>query len=925
MDFLSTLYQLIFMPLQIIFEVIYYLVLKLIGNPGISIIALSFIVNILVLPLYNRADAMQEAERDMELKLSKGVEHIKKTFSGDEQLMMLQTYYRQNNYSPLDQIKGSISLFLEIPFFVAAYQFLSHLDLLNGASLGPIKDLGAPDGLLSIFGMTINVLPFIMTAVNLVSAYIFTKDLTRKTKIQLYGMACFFLVFLYASPAGLVCYWTLNNIFNLIKTIICKMEDTDKGINVAMFVCSVIVMIYSLLTSPNYKVVLQFLAVALLLNARFIIQRAKRFFPKKEATIYQESNTKIFILGALFLALLIGAVIPSAVIESSPQDFLVNDYSFNPLLYLVSSSTIAVGTFVIWGGVFYWLASVEAKISIERTIWALCGAALVNYMAFGRRLGILSATLKFEEGLRFSTTERSINAVVIVLIIFLMYLIWKKYDKYVYDVLLIGVVALTVMVGINVNSISDTIEGALVANGNDSGKLAAHNSVEQNIQNKILKLSKNGKNVAVFMLDMAMGSYIPYFMNEKPELKDAFAGFTHYTNTISYGAHTLFGAPAIFGGYEYTPAEINKRDQEPLVKKHNEALKVLPVLFGKEGFNVTFCDPPLANYGKGDGLSIFKEYPFIEAYNLRKVHGNLFQKNDEVVTNAVEDNKRNFYFFGLLKSAPLFLQKYLYDKGGYMSGKIMGQEITSLYTSIGVKDDFLRDVFGLDVLEEMTQVVDKGDNLLIVVNETPHSPCLLQLPNYLPKKKVDNTEFVDYESDKFVVNGKKLEIIDTRQVSYYHANMASLIKMAEWFNWMRENGVYDNTKIILVADHGRPVRHFSDWRIGRESLEGFYPLLMVKDFNAKEFKTSDEFMTNADVVNIAAKGIVANPVNPFTGKNIDDGFKVNGKQYILASHNNNAGNNNENTFSSSKWYSVHTNIWDLNNWDVAKEDAVLPY
>ena len=109
MEFLSLLYQLIFMPLQIIFEVIYYLAFRVIGNPGVSIIALSFIVNLLVLPLYNRADAIQEAERDMEVKLSKGVEHIKKTFKGDEQLMMLQTYYRQNGYSPLDSIKGSIS------------------------------------------------------------------------------------------------------------------------------------------------------------------------------------------------------------------------------------------------------------------------------------------------------------------------------------------------------------------------------------------------------------------------------------------------------------------------------------------------------------------------------------------------------------------------------------------------------------------------------------------------------------------------------------------------------------------------------------------------------------------------------------------------------------------------------------------------
>ena len=239
MEFLSLLYQLIFMPLQIIFEVIYYLAFRVIGNPGISIIALSFIVNLLVLPLYNRADAIQEAERDMEVKLSKGVEHIKKTFKGDEQLMILQTYYRQNGYSPLDSIKGSISLFLEIPFFVAAYQFLSHLEILNGASLGPIKDLGAPDGLLTVAGMTINVLPFIMTAVNLVSAYIFTKDLTSKTKVQLYSMACFFLVFLYASPAGLVFYWTLNNLFNLVKTIICKLDDTEKGVNIAMAICGI--------------------------------------------------------------------------------------------------------------------------------------------------------------------------------------------------------------------------------------------------------------------------------------------------------------------------------------------------------------------------------------------------------------------------------------------------------------------------------------------------------------------------------------------------------------------------------------------------------------------------------------------------------------------------------------------------------------
>lgn len=48
-----------------------------IGNPGLSIIVLSLVMNFLVLPLYMRADALQEEERDMEARLHRGVTHIK--------------------------------------------------------------------------------------------------------------------------------------------------------------------------------------------------------------------------------------------------------------------------------------------------------------------------------------------------------------------------------------------------------------------------------------------------------------------------------------------------------------------------------------------------------------------------------------------------------------------------------------------------------------------------------------------------------------------------------------------------------------------------------------------------------------------------------------------------------------------------------
>ena len=219
MSLVEVLDTLFLKPLYLLFEVVYVMSDKVIGNPGWSIIVLSLFINLLILPLYMRADKIQEEEHALERKIQKGVDHIKKTFRGDERMMMLQTYYRQNDYKPVYVLRSATSLFLQIPFFIAAYRFLSGLQLLNGASFGLISDLGMPDGILQIAGISVNVLPVIMTIVNLASCVIFTKGSPLKEKVQLYTMALFFLVFLYASPAGLVFYWTLNNIFSLAKTI----------------------------------------------------------------------------------------------------------------------------------------------------------------------------------------------------------------------------------------------------------------------------------------------------------------------------------------------------------------------------------------------------------------------------------------------------------------------------------------------------------------------------------------------------------------------------------------------------------------------------------------------------------------------------------------------------------------------------------
>ena len=891
MEFLSVLYQLIFMPLQIIFEVIYYLAFRLIGNPGITIVALSFVVNLLVLPLYNRADAIQEAERDIEAKLRKGVEHIKKTFKGDEQLMMLQTYYRQNGYSPLDSIKGSISLFLEIPFFVAAYQFLSHLEILNGATLGPIKDLGVPDGLLTVAGMTINVLPFVMTAVNLVSAYIFTKDLTSKTKVQLYGMACFFLIFLYASPAGLVVYWTLNNIFNLIKTIICKLDNVDRGINIVFGVLGVLIIVFGCFLTPNPNLRKAFYSTifALLLNSRFIYSIFRNKFPGKKESIFEEPKRNIFFAGALFLAILVGTLVPSAVIGSSPREFVIVEHFTNPLWYIVSSSAIAVGTLVLWGGVFYWLADDVYKAKVERVVWFASGVAIVNYMFFNNSFGVLSAMLHYEKRVGFSNSQKIINLVALIALIFALNIIWKKYRKNVFEILTIGIVALSGMSFFNIMGIHDVL-------GDTNTTVAAKEESKGSFT-----LSKNGKNVVIVMLDRAMGEYVPYIFNEKPELKDKFTGFTYYANIISHGGHTIFGAPSISGGYEYTPAEINKRDQESLVQKHREASNLMPTLFKNEGFNVVTG----ASYTEDTTVT-----------------------DKESASEMVAMNNRNFYFYGIFKSSPVIMQKFLYDNGDYLSGKVLNQEITSLYTAFGVNKNFVREIKVLDTLSENSAIGETGNNFLYFANNATHAPCLLQLPDYTLENRVNNQKLVDY--DDYVIDGKKLGMKTRDQVSHYHANMACFIKLADWFDFMKANGVYDNTRIILVSDHGAPLRHFDDLVLDNskdssKNIEWYYPLLLVKDFDSKEFAVSEEFMTNADVVSIATKGIIDNPLNPFTGNSINNDAKYNSVQYVFGSHAHSLNKHNKNTYIPGTWYAVHNDMRDKKNWEIVKEEAVLPY
>ncbi len=917
MSFISILETLFIGPLKLVFEIIFTIANRFIGHPGYAIIILSLIMNILVLPLYRRADAMQEAARDIDMKLRDGVAHIKKTFSGDERMMILQTYYRQNNYKPTDALNGSVSLLLEIPFFMAAYQFLSNLDILDGVSLGPITDLGAPDGLLVIGGVAINVLPILMTLVNVISSALYLKGFPLKTKIQLYGMALFFLVFLYTSPACLVFYWTLNNVFSLVKTIFYKLKNPQRVLRILTSVVGVeFCALGFLYETGNIKRRLFLFAVAVALQLPLLLPLIKKHLPASAPRAAAQPNRKIFLLGCVCLTVLVGLLIPSTFIAASPQEYVDITYFHHPLWYIVSAVCLAAGTFLVWMGVFYWLASDKGKAIFDKLVWVLCGVMLVNYMFFGTGLGNMSAILQYDAEMTFSWVEQVVNVLVIAAVAAVMLLIVVKWKRAVPAVLLTAILALGGMSAVHMVTIKNSVDEVktLATQEGDTPRFT---------------LSKTGKNVVVLMLDRALGTYVPYMMNENPELAEQFSGFVHYKNTISFGGLTNLGTPPLLGGYEYTPVEMNKRDDEPLVKKHNEALKVMPSIFADNGFDVTVCDPVYANYQWIPDLSVFDGMD-VDAYVTKGAFGDVSQKQA-----VVSNNHRNFFCFGIMKSMPLFLQPTIYNRGAYNQAAVTRDVVYSTQTvtdesrANGLFASFMNSYNVIDSLPYMTEITEDGTNtFLLMTSDITHEVTMLQQPDYVPSMTVDNTEF-DKDPTRTDADGNVITLETVEQRKHYQTNMGTMLLLGKWFDYLREQGVYDNTRIILVADHGQFLMHEDELIIDESDImkdvEFYYPLLMMKDFAdaGDGVDTSTEFMTNADVPTMALAGLVENPVNPYTGKPLTNAEKTAHDQLILVSRQWVVTDHTGNTFNPDRWASVKDNIWDKSNWTFYDQQTVL--
>ena len=359
--------------------------------------------------------------------------------------------------------------------------------------------------------------------------------------------------------------------------------------------------------------------------------------------------------------------------------------------------------------------------------------------------------------------------------------------------------------------------------------------------------------------------------------------------------------------------------------KHNEALKVLPTIFADNGWKVTVGDPPYANYEWITDVSIYDGNENINAYNMNGVlmNGNTVMKDlGEEYELRID---RNLFCYGLMKTVPYLLQPAVYTKGTYTDMNLLTHgsgNVTALsdpaHTQIGLEESYLGSRLVLESLDDIVESEEGSENcFFMLANNATHDITLLEEPSYTPSPLIDNREYDLAHTDRFTVDGRHMHMEDYLSYAHYECAMSTCILLGEWFDNLRENNMYDNTRIIIVADHGYSFVQFDDLLLAGldYDAERLNPVLLVKDFNSTGFKVSYEFMTNADTPSLALEGIVDHPVNPFTGNPIDQSQKA-GDQYIYISESGSVLKNNGTKLEEDdrRWLTVHDNIFDPDNW-----------
>ncbi|TXJ54357.1 hypothetical protein EPJ66_01040 [Brachyspira aalborgi] len=963
------LYNITIYPIEFIIEIVFYLFNNVFKSGyATSLFFLSLVINFISLPLYNIAESWQAKERAIQEKMKPMIDNIKAVYKGDQRYLLIRTCQRINGYKTIYAFRGTLGLLIQIPFFLAAYNFIHNLSGLQLGGFLFIKDFSKPDGILNIGNISVNILPFIMTLFSLLAGLVYSKKLRFKESLPLYIVSLIFLVLLYNSPSGLVFYWTLNCLFSLIKNIfieyklykvfVVNKNKILKCYNVFFVILTIIFIlllslgniekkgylsdfsferfeeenisyhfklfyyskifrhndIYGVKVDKNklnndsiidikfedngspygnivlndyienigkievyYKLFIKkyIINILIILFILFILFNSYKYIFKIFSDGFLEKRNLLIISSCLVISVLSGLFISSSLIGNSPTEFK------NPFDLIINDFSMSLGLFLFYPLFIYILFSEKIKNYLTLLLIFLASFVLVNTFIMKGNYININADFVFDNTdlLKASLKEILLTIILTVVLISIIILIIKK--KKLIFIINIYFIVILALIGVSIFDISKIIK--------EHNKLKNIQVDNKSSDIKIFNMSKTGKNVFVFVLDRAINSYWLDAFERFTNYKKDFDGFIFYPNTVSFSDFTATAA-SLYGGYDYLPYEISANGGYNLEEKHNQALLTISLALEKYNYKSTMLNIPYANFQLYNYLNIHTN---IKAYDNNTIYEYSINKYLNIQTNDYANNNsfnKKIMRFSIFRMLPINLRYDFYrDKGWFLSSSSFPRINSSIrYYSMLLSTPFF------------VSIKQRGDYYNSLYNIITHEPDFFSsdfLP-YSELKEVDNKDLIIYKDDN--------------SVRHFYANVASINCITNFITYLKKNNIYDNTKIIIVSDHGRNVNtkafdkniEFANW---------YNALLMYKDFNSKgEIKIDTNFMTIADTPYLATKHI-PNIKNPFNNKLITNDYKTNGA-YIIMPNSLEPSQQFSNRYNFNVYYHVKDNIFDINNW-----------
>jgi len=213
---------------------------NILGNFGLAILAITVIVKIIFFPLANKSYKSMARMR----VLTPQLQQLRERFGNDRQKMNMEmmALYKREKVNPA---AGCLPILVQIPVFFALYKVLFvSIEMRQAPFFGWIKDLSAldPTSIFNFFGLlpystdflpdflNLGIWPLLMGATMVLQQRLNPKP-PDPVQAQIFAWMPVVFTFLLATfPAGLVIYWTWNNLLSIAQQwIITRKINKEKS------------------------------------------------------------------------------------------------------------------------------------------------------------------------------------------------------------------------------------------------------------------------------------------------------------------------------------------------------------------------------------------------------------------------------------------------------------------------------------------------------------------------------------------------------------------------------------------------------------------------------------------------------------------------------------------------------------------------